>query len=294
MQTPPLQARVRGLRSCAVAALLAGVAALAAPALAHDFWIQPKAFRVAPGGAVPLSLQVGHGTERERSAMPQQRIVRLEAVAPGGSRIDLRQSLHMGKAQGDASVRFAKPGLYVLAMTTDDTAISRLPAAKFNEYLAEEGLTPAAAFRKKLGRTRAEGVERYGRRTKTLVQVGAPDGKPQPHVTKPVGLTLELVPETNPYAVPRPARLPVRVYYQGKPLAGALVKRINLDQGASPVESVRTDAAGRVVFKTPAQGRWLLAVAWTRPLIGGREDFETVFSSLTFGYPTPAARRHSH
>lgn len=274
-------------------ALWLGLCIATAPALAHDFWIQPKAFRVAPGGAVPLSLQVGHGTERERSAMPQQRIVRLEAVGPGGTRTDLRPRLHLGKAQGDASVSFAKPGLYLVAMTTDDTAISRLPAAKFNAYLAEEGLTPAVALRRKLGRTGAEGVERYGRRTKTLVQVGAPDGKPQPHVTTPVGLTLELVPEVNPYASPRPARLPVRVYYQGKPLAGALVKRIDLDHDAKPAETQRTDAAGRVTFKTPTRGRWLLAVAWTRPLVGAREDFETVFSSLTFGYPAPA-RRHSH
>lgn len=267
------------------AALLACAAVFAAPALAHDFWIQPGTFRVAPGAAVPFTLQVGHGKDRERSAMPRQRIVRLDAIAPGGRRSDLRGKLHVGGADGDATARLATPGVHVVAMATDEGAISRLPAAQFNKYLAEEGLTPAATLRKRMGRTQAEGIERYGRRTKTLVQVGAPGNKPQPHVTRPVGLTLELVPEANPYAIPRPAQLPVRVYYQGRPLAGALVKRIDLDNDATPAQTLRSDAAGRVRFSMPGGGRWLLAVAWTRPLVGNPQaDFETVFSSLSFGW----------
>lgn len=272
------------------AALLACAAAFAAPVLAHDFWIQPDTFRVAPGAAVPLSLQVGHGKERERSAMPRQRIVRLDAIAPGGQRIDLRSKLHVGGADGDATTRLMAPGVHVVAMATDEGAISRLPAAQFNKYLAEEGLTPAASLRKRMGRTQAEGIERYGRRTKTLVQVGPPGSRPQPHVTRPVGLTLELVPEANPYAMPRPAHLPVRVYYQGRPLAGALVKRIDLDNDAAPAQTLRTDAAGRVRFPMPGSGRWLLAVAWTRPLVGNPQaDFETVFSSLSFGWTAQAS-----
>jgi uncharacterized GH25 family protein len=276
------------------AAVLAGVAALAAPVLAHDFWVQPDAFRVAPGDTVPFSLQVGHGTERERSAMPLRRIVRFDATGPGARRVDLRKRLQIGGATGDATAAFAKSGLYVVALATDDTAISRLPADKFNAYLKEEGLTPAVTLRKRLGSTQAEGVERYGRRTKTLVQVGTPDAKAQAHALRPVGLSLELVPEANPYAVPRAARLPVRVYYQGRPLAGAQVKRIDLDNDALPAQVLRTDAAGRVTFAMPTRGRWLLAVAWTRPLVGNKQaDFETVFSSLSFGVasqPAGAAR----
>ena len=276
------------------AMLLAGIVALAAPALAHDFWIQPDAFRVVPGDTVPLSLQVGHGTGRERSAMPLRRIVRFDATGPGARRVDLRKRLQIGGATGDATVAFARPGLYVVALATDDTAISRLPADKFNAYLKEEGLAPASTLRARLGRTQAEGVERYGRRTKTLVQVGAPDAKAQAHALRPVGLSLELVPEANPYAVPRPARLPVRVYYRGRPLAGAQVKRIDLDNDALLPQIRRTDAAGRAVFAMPTRGRWLLAVAWTRPLIGSEQaDFETVFSSLSFGFPAqpPGARQ---
>ena len=39
-------------------------------------------------------------------------------------------------------------------------------------------------------------------------------------------------------------------------------------------------------FRPRRDGEWLLNVVWTRPLTGDRgADFDTVFSSLTFGYP---------
>jgi len=75
------------------------------------------------------------------------------------------------------------------------------------------------------------------------VQVG-PSGS-QAQVSKPVGLPLEILPEANPYAVPRSATLPVRVIYAGRPLAGALVKLTNLNDDASPFEvhlTIRMDA----------------------------------------------------
>jgi retron-type reverse transcriptase len=39
----------------------------------------------------------------------------------------------------------------------------------------------------------------------------------------------------------------------------------------------------------PRDGIWLLNVIWTKPLPSSRDtDFETVFSSLSFGFPPHA------
>jgi hypothetical protein len=44
------------------------------------------------------------------------------------------------------------------------------------------------------------------------------------------------------------------------------------------------------VFRPRQDGEWLLNVVWTRPLVGDpRGDWDTVFSSLTFGYPRGGA-----
>ena len=106
-------------------------------------------------------------------------------------------------------------------------------------------------------------------------------------VTKPAGLPLEIVPEVNPYAASRTSSLPVRVIYEGRPLPQALVKLTDLDDDASPREQIRTDREGRARFTVPRSGTWLLNVIWTKALPRTEEtDFETVFSSLSFGFDT--------
>ena len=118
------------------------------------------------------------------------------------------------------------------------------------------------------------------------MQVGKADPAAKSAATRPLGLTLEIVPEKNPYTLAAAQKLPVRVFYEGKPLAGALVKLTKLDQDAKPMAMQRTDAAGRTAFSLPRAGKWQLNVVWTKPLAGNpKAEFETVFSSLAFGYP---------
>lgn len=263
-------------------AAFGAVLAAAGPAAAHDFWVQPARFQATPQAALPLTLQVGHGPQRQRSPIALRRIVRFEALGPGGA-VDLRSGLHPGQAAEDGQIRLPAAGTFVVVLQTDDHAQSRLPALRFNDYLAAEGLTPALEARRRAHRSDVDGAERYSRCAKTLVQVGA-DGASR--ATQPLGLPLEIVPEVDPYAARRPPRLPVRVLYQGRPLAGALVKLTDLAHDAEPLAVQRTDAAGRAVFAMPTKGDWLLNVVWTRPLPATDEvDFETVFSSLAFGLP---------
>jgi uncharacterized GH25 family protein len=98
-------------------------------------------------------------------------------------------------------------------------------------------------------------------------------------------LPLEIVPEANPYHAPQSATLPVRVFYAGHTLTGALVKLTDLGQDASPLETHLTDGNGHAIFAMPKSGTWLLNVVWTKALPPSDEtDFETIFSSLTFGF----------
>jgi uncharacterized GH25 family protein len=266
-------------------ALLMGLG-FASPVAAHDFWIQPKEYWLTPQAVTPMTLQVGHGPFRQRSPIPLRRITRFDAIAPDGTTIDLRRNLHLGAGTEDGDFRFANPGTYVVVLETDDRAQSHLPAIRFNDYLKAEGLTPALEQRERMHRTDADGSEKYSRRAKSIVQVGRPEAGSAAQVTRPLGLPLEIVPEQSPYAEPRPATLPVVVVYEGRPLAGALVKLTNLEQDAAPLELHLTDQAGRATFTMPRSGTWLLNVIWTKPPASSRDsDFETIFSSLSFGFP---------
>jgi uncharacterized GH25 family protein len=256
---------------------------------AHDFWVQPSEYWLMPDAIASVTLQVGHGASRQRSPIPQRRITRFEAITPAGGVIDLRTHLDLGGAAQDGDFRFLAPGAYVLVLETDET-YSRLPALRFNEYLEAEGLTAASVHRRRLQRVDADGVERYSRRAKSFVYVGAPDAGSHAQLTRPLGLKLEIVPEISPYASPRPPMLPVRVIYEGRPLSGALVKLTDLRTDEVPVEMQRTDEAGRAKFTMPVTGAWLVNVIWSRPLTTAADtEFETVFSSLVFGFPEPPA-----
>jgi uncharacterized GH25 family protein len=272
------QSRFRG--SVVSLALFVGLMH-ASQAAAHDFWIHPEAFQAKPFSVVLLKLQTGHGQERQRSPIPQRRITRFEAIYPTGDVINLVN------AEGPEGWRLKLPipGAYVVALETDNGARSYLPASRFNDYARAEGLAPALMERARTGRMDADALERYCRRAKTIVQVGVWDEKQQSQVTKPLGLSLEIVPELNPYAEPRSAIFPVRVIYEGRPLGGALVKLVDMQEGAEPAEIQLTDNTGRASFRMPASGTWLLNVVWTKPLpVSDEADFETVFSSLTFGF----------
>lgn len=252
---------------------------LAMSCRAHEFWLQPQNFRPAAGAGTEVALLVGHAEQRRHSPIALRRIQRFAAVGPARKAVDLRRALRPGAAQLDGRQAFAQEGSHVLLLETDMHAQSHLPAERFNDHLHGEGLTPALAERARHGRSDAEGSERYGRCAKAILQVGQ---NTSANATQAVGLALEIVPAVNPYA--QPDSLPVRILYRGKPLAGATVKFTDLAHDEEPAEVRLSDGAGRASFTMPKTGRWLLNVAWTRVLPpGSATDFETIFSSLSFG-----------
>jgi uncharacterized GH25 family protein len=237
--------------------------------------VQPDAFWLTPPAALSVSLQVGDRSSRQQSPIPPQRITRFDAIGPKGDSVDLRS----GAARLDQS------GAYLVALETDNAAHSRQSAARFNEYLEWEGLTPALEYRTRTHQMHVDGFERYSRAAKSLVLVGRHNRLAQRHVTQPLGLKLVIVPQVSPYADPQPARFPVRVLYEGRPLAGALVKLMNLAEDLTGANENVTDAAGIATFSMPTHGTWLVSVVWTRRLDDAADaDYDTTFSSLTFGF----------
>lgn len=260
------------------------------PLEAHDFWLQPSRFWVAPAAKTPLTILVGHGPARQNSPMTDDRVVAFQSVGPRG-RVNRKAELHMARPGADAELAFAEPGTHVLLFASN-YAPSNLPDLRFNDYLKEEGLIEAIRIRQKNGTTDAPGRELYSRRAKALIQVGRPGPQAQPQVTSRLGLSLEIVPERNPYTIGASRNFPVRVFFEGRPLAGALVKMTDLDADEKPVETHLTDQAGRAVFKARRQGQWQMNVVWSKPLASNRQaDFATTFSSLTFGFPARAPAR---
>ena len=270
--------------------ILLGLLGIGTSAVAHDFWIQPSRFQAAPGVPVPTVMLIGHGAARERWPGDAARVILLASVGPDG-RVDHRPRFRPFRGSIDLTPVFARPGVHVLAMQTSH-AVSELPAARFNDYARDEGLTPILSARSRSGQSDRPGREIYSRRAKALFRIGPNAGRADPRATQPIGLSLEIVPERDPYALGPQRVLPVHVVFEGRRLPGALVKLTNLQNDEKPVATAITDRNGRAMFRIPPNGQWLLNVVWSRPIRNDpRAEFDTTFSSLTFGFNTPQKSR---
>lgn len=264
----------------AITALAALAAVLVGPAAAHDFYIVLDRWTVADAEAAKINAEfrVGHVADAEPWIMRDGRVVALSTVGPSG-RLERNDALIFPTAgeKSGAAITLPGAGFHVIAFETDD-AFNQLGPEAFNAYLAEEGLAPAIEARRAAGDEDRPGRELYSRRAKALVRVGAGAAPPA------LGQTLEITPLDDPFALEAGAPLRVRVDYENAPLAGATVSLESLDVGFLPIVRKKTGADGIAEFKFPKTGAWKLAVVWTKPIDDPRADFQTVFSSLTFGF----------
>ena len=162
----------------------------------------------------------------------------------------------------------------------------RLDAEAFESYLREEGLERVIAARAAAGESAEAGVEIFSRNAKALlVATGGEPARDARVWQRPVGLDLELVPETDPRRPAGEGALVVRLLFRGAPLAGALVKAFPRD-GNERRLSARTDAQGRARLPLAEPGIWLLSAVHMvdAPAASGAR-WESLWSSLTFERP---------
>jgi len=244
----------------------------ASAAHAHEFWLQPGDYAARSGQTMSLQFGVGMGWQGEVRAIDASRIVRFGFIDAEGER-------QMG-ASGSIQTRSPGPAWGVFR---GNRAALTLDADAFEAYLRDEGLEHVIEVRKTRGESTQGGREVYSRCAKTLVQVGETkrdDGL----VSNPVGLTLELVPQNFARVVSNGEPFRVQLLFQGKPLAGALVKAFPKSGGT--IFKTRTDGTGLAVLPHLTGGIWLLnAVHMVRADTRLDADWESIWSSLTLRLP---------
>lgn len=229
--------------------------ALAPVALAHDFWIEPSTFHPTPATTFTASLRVGMdfiGDPVPRSAtLIDSFVVRDASGEHAVNGFEGRDPAGFVRIDNGASA--------VIGYRSKGSMLDQTPD-KFAQFLREEGLERIVPNVPERGHR-----ERFIRYAKALVGPYAP--------SKPFGWRLELVPLAEPSSL--------RLDFEHKPLAGALVTAIAQDDGARI--AARTDAKGRVTLALPHRGVWLVKATY---LVAAAPDsgaeWESLWASVTF------------
>jgi uncharacterized GH25 family protein len=252
----------------------AAVALAGAPLLAHDMWMEPSTFSPTSGDIVSVRLRVGQDLLGD--PIPRDPALVNQFVFEDASG---RKPL-VGRDGADPAgfLRVSAPGLVVIGYRSNPSQVELTPE-KFNQYLKEEGLDAVAALRARRNETGAKARELFSRCAKSLVLSGSPSDA---QVDRTLGFPLELVAERNPYAIRAGQALPIRLTYEQRPLAGALVVAINRLNPAEKV-TARSDADGRVKLALRPGGMWMVKAVHMVPApAGSNADWSSFWASLTF------------
>ena len=222
-------------RRGAVAAAATACALGAAPLLAHDFWLVPNAFEIAPGTTLEVRGQTSSAFPTSESAVTADRIAAAKVIS-ASSEEPLGDVTRAGTSLL-VRHRPATAGQRVLAVALKPRLVRESPES-FRRYLRLEGAPEALERYEREGRlpTADSITRRYTKYAKTLVEVGR--GGPRAF-GRGAGHPVEFMPLSDP-ATARPGdTLAVRLLYRGNPLGGAKVHA-----GAAPIAaSALTDTA---------------------------------------------------
>ena len=249
-------------------------------AAAHDYWIEASNFWLQPGDRVLLYLRVGEYLTGQPATFSLGRIVRFQ-IDNAARRFEVLP------LQRDPAgmARLQESGLQVVSFENTPTYLE-LPGDQFNSYLQAEGLEGILEARRQAGASDQPGKESYSRCAKALLWVGdGPAGGGSTLHDKPVGLTLELLAETNPYRLQAPAPLTVRLLHEGQPVTGALVMALN-KSAPNEVQRAQSGPDGRAEFDLRRGGLWLVKAVHMVPAAAETpEDWRSYWASLTFELP---------
>ncbi|MGB1012287.1 MAG: DUF4198 domain-containing protein [Thiolinea sp.] len=256
---------------------------LSVAAQAHEFWLEPEDFTLAPKQSLRANIKVGENLVGTTYAFLPKRFERFE-VFQGDSQSAIRSE------KGDfpaVNEEIINDGLITLAYVSTPYSLryGRMIQGKFEKFLKNEGLSWVLEAHRQRGLPETGFTEAYSRFAKSLIKAGSGIG-----ADRALGLELEIVMLSNPYTE-SDKDLTVKLLSNGTPLANtqlsAFFKAANSDDAVKHT-LYKTNAQGLAVIPRPEQyGMMLLsAVHMIEPdaktILKTGAVWESLWASMTF------------
>jgi uncharacterized GH25 family protein len=245
----------------------------------HEFWLQPDKFIYNYADIVNVKFLVGENFDGINWSGNNEKIQSLYFYY-GGVKDNLADGLTDEK--GDSLLfRFCHEGTAMLTFNSVNSYIE-LEAQKFNEYLAEDGLDSAAAYRLQNNETDSTGREYYQRSVKTIIQAG---NKKDEACKQQTDLPVDIIPQQNPYSLKNGDSLTAKVLFKKKPLANYKVRVWHKNKGDLSASNLTTNEKGELKLKIKTAGVWMVStVAIERLTNDEKADWQSYWGSCTWGY----------
>ena len=234
----------------AIVIAMLGVFVLAVDLAAHDTWLMAGTGTARVGQVVRLSLTSGDAFPNDDFAIATTRVVRAVARLRDATQALPRPSLTPTALHFDWTP--TRAGVGTLGVELAPKTLTLAPD-KIEEYLGEIDATPSTRAAWKAVEGKRKWVESYAKHAVTYVRVGDADDSTW---RRPLGFSLEIVPERDPTRIRPGDTLIVRVLRRGAPMRAFAVGAMR--EGATTARFVRTDSLGRARIVFEASGRWLL------------------------------------
>jgi hypothetical protein len=277
-----------------MAAVLAAAAIAGAGTLlsAHELFLRPRGFFVAPNATITVPIFNGTFAASE-NAIGRPRITDLSRLGPHGRTAIARTAWTSRDPRSTVRVAFDGPGTYVVGVELAPHPIT-LDGPAFDAYLAEARLTPILDRRRATKRLGTRARESYAKAAKTLIAVtdatghlaAAPRDGASAALT-PLGYPAEIVPLVDPYTVGVGGTVPIRALVGRTPLARWPLRAggtIGTSTAWIPMQELTTDAEGRTQVRVTHDGHWFVTfVHMVEAERGSGVDYVSRWATLTFG-----------
>lgn len=249
-------------------------------AQAHEFWIEPEAYAIAPGDTARASFRVGQDFKGPTYIFIPGNSILFEQVA-GGVRTAVDATVGDNPAY---KLPDAPEGLVVVAHQTGAQKLSYANWEKFQTFIDHKDFGDVRSAHLARGLPEADFSEGYSRYAKTLIAVGHGAG-----TDYEFGLRTEIIALANPYTDDVSDGLAVQVMLEGAPRTDVQVELFErAPDGTVAVTLYRTDDAGVAVLPVRA-GHSYLVDAVTLLELDPAEDpgvaYHSLWAALTFAVP---------
>lgn len=250
----------------------------ASVATAHEFWIEPDAFQVAPSAKITAKLKNGQEFKGTTLSYFDRNITRFDVVmgdvvTPVEGRMGDNPALN---------VTATAPGLVIVVHETTPSYVTYKAWEKFQAFAAHKDFPDIEARHAANGFGPVPFKERYTRHAKALIAVGDGAGS-----DRPLGLKTEFVALTNPYAADFEGTMRVQLLDEGQPRADAQVEVFDRDpEGGVSITLHRTDDQGIAAIPvTPGHDYLFDGVVLRTADDSDEAVWDTFWAALTFGVP---------